>query len=138
LGEAVFSNKDFYSNYQSTELSSPGFYPTPHSKSLFIGNFHSNNFIAGGLSTIFTVIPNLNLRFEGNAFVPVNETLPETKDYSPPTEFIKNYYLHGMAALIYHTGAGPVSLSLNYYEKQDTQLYFLLSFGYVIFNKRGF
>ena len=138
LGEAVFSNKDFYSNYLSTELSSPGFYPTPHSKSLFIGNFHSNNFIAGGLSTIFTFIPNLNLRFEGNAFVPVNEALPETKDYSPSTEFIENYYLHGLAALIYHTGAGPVSLSLNYYEKQDTQLYFLLSFGYVIFNKRGF
>jgi NTE family protein len=43
-----------------------------------------------------------------------------------------------MAALVYQTGVGPLSLSLNYYEKEDTKLYFLLSFGYVIFNKRGF
>jgi len=138
LGEAVFSNKDYFSNYQSTKLSSPGFYPTPHSKSLFIGNFHSNNFMAGGLNTIFTVIPNVNLRLEGYTFVPINEALPETNDYSPPTKFIENYYLQGMAALVYQTGVGPLSLSLNYYEKEDTELYFLLSFGYIIFNKRGF
>ena len=31
-GEAVFSNKDNFSNYRSTKLSAPGFYPTPHSK----------------------------------------------------------------------------------------------------------
>ena len=138
VGEAVFSNKDFFSNYRSTKLSSPGFYPTPHSKSLFIENFHSNNYVAGGLNTIFKVVPNLNIRLEGYAFVPINEALQETKDYSPTANFIKNYYLQGMAALVYNTGVGPVSLSLNYYEKQDTQLYFLLSFGYIIFNKRGF
>ena len=137
-GEAVFSNKDFFSNYRSTKLSSPGFYPTPHSKSLFIENFHSNNYLAGGINTIFKVMPNFNLRLEGYAFVPVNEALPETKDYSPTTKFIENYYLQGMAALVFHTGVGPLSLSLNYYEKQDTQLYFLLSFGYILFNKRGF
>jgi NTE family protein len=83
-------------------------------------------------------MPNFNLRLEGYAFVPVNESLPETKDYSPTTKFIENYYLQGMAALVFHTGVGPLSLSLNYYEKQDTQLYFLLSFGYILFNKRGF
>jgi NTE family protein len=43
-----------------------------------------------------------------------------------------------MAALVYQTGAGPLSLSFNYYEKENTQTYFLLSFGYIIFNKRGF
>ncbi len=136
--EAVFSNKDFFSNYRSTKLSSPGFYPTPHSKSLFIENFHSNNFMAAGLNTIFTVIPNVKLRLEGYAFVPINEALPATLNYSPPTKFMKNYYLLGMGALVYQTGIGPLSLSLNYYEKEDTQLYFLLSFGYILFNKRGF
>ena len=137
-GEAIFSNKDFFSNYRSTKLSSPGFYPTPHSKSLFIENFHSNNFIAGGLNTIFNVGANVKFRLEGYAFVPVNEAIKVTFDYSSPTKFIQNYYLQGMAALVYQTGVGPLSLSLNYYEKEDTQLYFFLNFGYVIFNKRGF
>jgi NTE family protein len=136
-GEAVFSNKELFSNYRSTKLSAPGFYPTPHSKSLFIENFHSNNYLAGGLNTIFHFNSSLNLRFEGYGFVPINETLPKTGNV-PQTAFIENYYLQGLAALVYHTGVGPLSISLNYYEKPDTQLYFLLSFGYIMFNKRGF
>jgi len=137
-GEAVFSNKDFFSNYRSTKLSAPGFYPTPHSKSLFIENFHSNNYLAGGLNTIVHINSSLNLRFEGYGFIPINEALPATLNYSPPTKFIENYYLQGIAAFVYQTGVGPLSLSLNYYEKENTQLYFLLSFGYIMFNKRGF
>ncbi len=137
-GEAVFSNKDLFSNYRSTKLNAPGFYPTPHSKTLFIENFHSNNYFAGGVNTIFNLSSNLNFRLEGYTFIPFNEELPETKEYLPPSKFIENYYLQGMAALVYQTGIGPLSLSLNYYEKQDTKLYFLLSFGYIVFNKRGF
>jgi NTE family protein len=137
-GEAVFSNKDAFNNFRSTKLNAPGFYATPHSKSLFIENFHSNNYFAGGLNTIFHLVPNLNLRLEGYTFLPINEDLSWTTDYQPPSNFIKNYYLQGLAALVYHTAVGPVSLSLNYYEKPDTQVYFLLSFGYVMFNKRGF
>ena len=137
-GEAVLSNKDLFSNYRSTQLSAPGFYPTPHSKSLFIEKFHSNNYVAGGLNTIYHFNSSLNLRIEGYAFVPVNETLPENFGKLAQTSFIENYYLQGLAAIVYQTGVGPLSLSLNYYEKEDTQLYFLLSFGYIMFNKRGF
>jgi NTE family protein len=137
-GEAVLSNKDLFSNYRSTQLSAPGFYPTPHSKSLFIEKFHSNNYFAGGLNTIYHFNSSLNLRLEGYAFVPVNEILPENFENPAQTSFIENYYLQGLAALVYQTGVGPLSLSLNYYEKEDTQLYFLLSFGYIMFNKRGF
>ena len=50
---------------------------------------------------------------------------------------IDNYYLQGMAALVHHTGFGPVSIAINYYEKPGTKLYFTLNFGYILFNKRG-
>ena len=108
------------------------------SKSLFIENFHSNNYFAGGVNTIVNLGANLNFRLEGYSFIPFNETLPETKEFVQKSKFIENYYLQGLAALVYQTGIGPLSISLNYYEKQDTQLYFLLSFGYIMFNKRGF
>ncbi len=137
-GEAVFSNKDLFGNFRATKLNSPGFYPTPHSKSLFIENFHSNNYFAGGVNTIVNLGANLNFRLEGYSFIPFNEALPETKEFVQKSKFIENYYLQGMAALVYQTGIGPLSISLNYYEKQDTQLYFLLSFGYIMFNKRGY
>lgn len=136
--EVVFSNKDRFQNYRSSLLAAPGYYPTPHSKSLFIENFHSNNYFAGGLSAIFLLNPNLNLRLEGYGFVPVNEIKPAQDVNDIQTKLIENYYLQGAASLVYQTGVGPVSLSLNYYEKENTRFYFSLNFGYVLFNKRGF
>ncbi|MBN1986879.1 MAG: patatin-like phospholipase family protein [Prolixibacteraceae bacterium] len=137
--EAVFSNKSLMQNYRSTLLTAPGFYPTPHSKSLFIENFHSNNYLAGGLSAIFNFNPSFHLRFEGYGFVPVKEELstPDLTAYQNINAF-ENYYLQGMAALVYQTGVGPISLALNYYEKENTNFYLTLNFGYILFNKRGF
>ena len=138
LGEAVFSNKSDFSNFRSSKLAAPGFYPTPHSKSIFIENFHSNSYFAGGASIIFSIIPNLDLRTEGYAFLPVKELVKDDDGSTSHTSFIGNYYLQGLTALVYKTGAGPVSLSVSYYEKPDTKYYLMLSFGYIIFNKRGF
>ncbi len=136
--EAVFSNKELFQNYRSTLLSAPGYYPTPHSNSLFIENFHSNNFIAGGLKAIFNLNPTFNLRIEGHGFIPIKEEIlnPDMTVGRNP-QLIENYYLQGMAALVHHTAIGPVSIALNYYEKPNTKLYLTLNFGYILFNKRG-
>ncbi len=136
--EAVISNKDLFQNYRSTMLSAPGYSPTPHSKSLFIENFHSNNYLAGGLKTIFNVNQSFHIRLEGHAFLPVKEEL-QNQDFTAfiNKRYFTDYYLQGMAALVYHTGLGPVSLALNYYEKPNTSFYLTLNFGYILFNKRG-
>lgn len=134
--EAVFSNKGNFENYRSTLLSAPGYYPTPHSKSLFIENFHANNYLAGGLNAIFIFNPSLHLRLEGYGFVPVNELQKDTQENS--VRIIENYYLQGAATMVYQTGVGPVSFSVNYYDKENTKFYFALNFGYILFNKRGF
>ena len=137
--EAVFSNKKLFQNYRSTMLSAPGYSPTPHSKSLFIERFHSNNYLAGGLKAIVKFNPSMHLRFEGYGFVPINEEL-QNSDLTAyiSRNPIENYYLQGMAALVYQTGVGPVSLMFNYYEKENTKFYLTLNFGYILFNKRGF
>ena len=138
--EAVFSNKNLFKNYRSTLLTAPGYYPTPHSKSLFLENFHSNNYLAGGLKAIFNINPSLHFRLEGHTFLSWNEEFrnPDFTAYRNNDLSFKNYYLQGMAALVYHTGLGPVSLALNYYEKENTNFYLNLHFGYILFNKRGF
>ncbi len=137
--EAVFSNKQLFRNYRSTLLASSGYNPTPHSNSLFLENFHSNNYLAGGLKTIFHLNPSLHFRLEGHSFIPVREELkhPDLAVYRNNNP-IANFYLQGMAAFIYHTSVGPLSLTLNYYEKENTQFYLTLNFGYILFNKRGF
>jgi NTE family protein len=137
--EGVYSNKKLFKNYRSTMLTSPGYNPTPHSRSLFIENFHANNYLAGGLKLLYHFNPSLHLRVEGHGFVPVKEELPnEDLTAFQNSEYFSNYYLQGMAALVYHTGIGPLSLSLNYYEKPNTDLYLTLNFGYILFNKRGY
>ncbi len=137
--EVVFSNKGVLRNYRSTKLTAPGYYPTPHSQSLFIENFHSNNFLAGGIKAIVNFNQSLHFRLEAHGFVPIKEEL-SNMDFTAfkSEDFFTNYYLQGLAALVYNTGAGPASIMLNYYEKPNTRLYLTLNFGYILFNKRGF
>ncbi len=136
--EGTLSNKDLFRTYRSEMLSAPGLQPTPHSKSLFIENFRSNNYVAGGLKTIFNFTPDFHLRFEAYTFLPIKEELPADNFavYKNDNVF-ENYYWQGLAAAVYQTGVGPISLSVNYYEKENTQFYVTLNFGYVLFNKRG-
>lgn len=136
--ETYLSTKQLFQTYQSTKLAAQGFAPSPHSKSLFINHFRSNNFLAGGLKAIFGISSDLHLRVEGYGFCPIHEELEQT-DFSAKKsdDLIKNYYIQGLAALVYQTGIGPVSLSFNYYEKSNTNLYVSLNFGYILFNKRG-
>ncbi len=137
--EGVYSNKDVFRNYQSTVLASPGFYPTPHSKSMFIDNFHANKFVAGGLKGIFNLSSQFHLRLEAYTFMPVRKIESDNLFNAKYGEdiFTRNYII-AAGALVYHTGIGPVSLAFNYYEKPDTNLFVTLNFGYVLFNKRGF
>ena len=137
--ETVFSNKKLMYSYMSTVLSAPGYYPTPHSKSLFIGKFHSNNYLAGGLKAIVNFNPSLHLRVEGYGFVPIKEELLDSNNLTYHNENVfENYYFQGLTALVYQTGVGPISLALNYYEKENSSFFLTLNFGYILFNKRGF
>lgn len=136
--EGFLSNKDLFTTYTAGKLSAPGFTPTPHSKSLFIPEFHANKYVAGGLKAILNFTSDMHLRMEAYTFLPIYEEM-ELSNFSvgENEKAFENYYVQGMTALVYQTGIGPVSLSLNYYEKEDTQLYLTLNFGYILFNKRG-
>ncbi len=137
--EATYSNKKLFKNYRSTMLNAPCYCPTPHSQSLYIENFRSDNFVAGGLKLIYNFNPSLHLRVESHGFIPINEIL-KNDDLTPykSGKFYTTYYLQGMTALVYHTGFGPASISFSYYDKPNTNFYFTLNFGYILFNKRGY
>ena len=46
-------------------------------------------------------------------------------------------YIVGMAALVYHTALGPLSLAVNYYHGQVEPFTFLVHFGYTLFNRKS-
>lgn len=137
--EMVLSNKKPFTNYTSTLLSAPGFNPSPHSKTLFLENFHANSYLAGGIKGILKLNQQMHFRLEGYGFMPFHELVKNTDNKATKrSELVKNIYYQALAALVYDTGVGPASLVLNYYDKPDTRWYFTLNFGYVLFNKRGF
>lgn len=139
MTEGVYSNRKVSNNYVSTVLSAPAFEPLPHSKTIFLNNFSANKYIAAGTKVLFKVNDQLHFRLEGYGFVPIRRIM-ENDNYvaSYDEKAYSTINFIGSAAAVYHTKLGPISFSLNYYEKQDAKVYALLNFGYILFNKRGY
>ncbi len=137
--EGVYSNRKISNNYVSTVLAAPAFEPLPHSETIFLDKFRANKYIAAGAKGIFKMNDQLHFRVEGYGFVPVRRIL-ESDDYKAVYDESRYSSINfiGSVATVYHTSLGPISFSLNYYEKEDTRLYALFNFGYILFNKRGY
>ena len=141
--ETVFSNQDFFNNYTASILASPAFMPTPDSKTRFLSNFRGHIYTSIGLKNVINFYKNFDLRIEGYMFQPYKEVSPTLNDkranYGPI--FGKRYFM-ATSAIVYHSPVGPMSVSFNYYDKDELLfskgIYSVLfSFGYILFNKRA-
>lgn len=136
-GEAVYSTQDFFRNYTSSILSAPAFNPTPESQTLFIAQYRAHQYLAGGLKAVTTPFKNFDIRLEAYIFQPVKaitSTSQQTAQYSAP--FLYRHFI-GLAALVYNTPVGPISIGMNYYDQNDNSFSFFFHFGYIIFNKKS-
>ncbi len=137
FGEGVFSTQTLFHNYTSSVLSAPAFQPTPDSKTIFLENYRAYQYAAGGLKFVINIYKNLELRSEVYIFQPV-QALVKTADLK--TTYTKTFALQhyiGTGAVVWHTPVGPMSLSVNYYDKVKDPFSVLFHFGYIIFNKRA-
>ena len=137
FAEGVYSSQDFFRNYQASILSAPSFNPIPESQTLFIDDYRAHQYMAGGLKAIATPYKNLDVRFEGYLYQPVYSIVKskdDLADYS--SAFLYRHFL-GMGALVYHTPIGPLSIGVNYYDKNENSFSFFFHFGYMIYNKKS-
>jgi len=135
--EASISGQPLFSNYMASLVTSPGFYPLPDSKTIFLQNFRAYNFAAIGVRNIWTIRRNLDLRLEGYAFKPFEE-IRESPEQIPVLEkdLSKVYFIATMA-LVYHSPIGPISAMMNYYDDEENDFGFLLHVGYLIFQTKS-
>jgi NTE family protein len=134
----LFVIDNFLDNYTATKIQAPSYYPTVESKTFFISEHASHDYVAGGLKAIFSVRPSLDLRVEGFVFQPHTEILANEfnlPSYDIYNAWSKRYYI-GSGSLVYSSPLGPVSLSANYYEARENKWSFLFNFGYLIYNER--
>ncbi len=130
LADITITNHPNFANASATNLTSPAFTPTPHSKIVYMKEFRASSFIAGGLVPIFLFKDNFYLRTSAYAFLP---------GYYDKSRMDTRHRIRYMfdSSLIYQTILGPVSLSLSKYDTSKRNWFITFNLGLAIFNKKG-
>ena len=137
-GEGVISNQPLFSNYLSSLLFSPSFQPIPESQAYFLPSFRAPNYAAAGLKMVLRVYKKIEYRLEGYLFQPYRQIKENPDDYSPyfGPVFADRAWM-ATTALVYNSPLGPLSLGVNYYDKQPDSFSLNFNFGFIIFNRRA-
>lgn len=107
----------------------PRYTPTTFSKTLFLPEFQENSYVGAGVMPIFEVNDKLYLKTGIFIYKP---NLLNYDDFKDNLKYIT------AATLVYQTPIGPLSFSYNNFSVSSTKKnYWIFSFGYMIFNKRG-
>lgn len=137
LAEAVYSNQPLFSNYYSTLLAAPAFYPLQDSRSLFLENFRATGYLAGGLKNVFSIKRHVDVRVEGYLFLPHREFEKVGFQGVRHKGAFTEWRYAATAGMVYHTPLGPISLSYNLYDDPIKRNGVLLHLGFLIYNKRS-
>ena len=135
--EGVYSTQGFFNNYQSTILSAPVFNPTPESQTFFIDTYRAHNYFAGGVKTITSPAKNIDIRLEAYIFQPYLSIIQTSDGKAKYTSPFLYRYLSATATLVYNSPIGPVSLGLNYYDKNEYPISPFFHIGYIIYNRKS-
>jgi len=136
LGE--YSSIDPLDNYMSTLLYLPSFGPLFDSQTYFLENYIAPGYVALGMKHILNIRKKLDFRFELYAFSPFKSIATDPSQQAILNNGFETPSIQGMAALIYDTPPGPLSLRLNYIENNNVRFGLMLSFGYLIFNRKSY
>ena len=135
--EGVWSpERDFLSYFSGIGLL-PVFAPTPHSSTLFSEYYRSNVWLAAGLIPILEINDLLSLRAGGFLFHSFNRPYAAKDGRLLWDNSFARPIIMMMSAVTLHSPAGPISLSVNYYEKGPQKFAFLFNIGYMLYNRRG-
>lgn len=133
-GELMLSNQNFFRNYTSSILTAPSFEPILESKTLFLPKYRAYNYGAAGLKFILNIYRKIDFRLEGYFFQPYQEILA---DENMNAYFGKEFSYRSVIAsssLVWHSPLGPLSVSVNYYDRSNDKFSAFFNFGYIIFN----
>ncbi len=132
-----YSNREFFSNYYATLLHASNYNPIPHSKTLYLPNYISNHYLAGGIKPVLEFNEKFQLRASGHLFYPYKKIMEQPDKSAAYGQRLSHYHTMYSGSVVYHTVFGPASLTVNYYEKRNKNFYFLFNFGFILFNEQG-
>lgn len=137
-GELFYSMQPVLGNYQNSLIMSRQYYAVPEMANMFLPEYRSTEYIAGGGRLVYTPIKNLDIRADVQVFQPFRELkrTPTGEAYRSLTWFYRTYFITSLAA-VYFTPVGPVSLTYNYYHHTERPHSVYFNVGFIIHNKRA-
>lgn len=127
--EATWTNLPEMGNKYIHRAFAPRFAPTSFSKTLFLPEFQEASYVAGGIMPIFELNEKLYLK---TGFFVYKPDLLHYKNFDNQLKYITD------VTAVFQTPIGPLSFSYNNFSVSSTRKnYWIFSFGYMIFNKRG-
>ena len=124
--DGVLTSHPVFDNSETTVMSSPVYAPIPHSKMIYMPDFHASKYVAAGIMPTFNVIENLMVRAGFYAM------FGDRRYVASQWRYIADL------SVVYRTPIGPVSLSLTKYDLSDWHnTYLTFNFGLLIFAPKG-
>ena len=120
-------------------LSMPAFRPFPAASAMLLKSYRGDTYAGFGISPVICVTKTLFLHCNLSYFQPYRVVYEEWGGrYSYSGKFPRGAFM-GNVAIVWHSPAGPVSLSASYYEKgEQSKWYPQLNIGFLLFKKRIF
>ncbi|MFY0591828.1 patatin-like phospholipase family protein [Roseivirga sp.] len=131
-----YSTFDPLYNFRGTQMYLPVFEPLFDSKTYFLENYRAQGFVGAGMKHVWKPRRSLEMRLELYAYSPFKSIIEGSNQEALVNTGFDSVSLLGMAALIYNTLPGPISLRLNYIEQNNVPFGLMLSFGYLIFERK--
>ncbi len=136
FAEILMSNKKLFSNYTSSLLAAEFLDVVPEMRILFLPNYRANNYAVAGMQGIYSLTDNIDFRLESYLFQPYRKIVAKEQNKSSYDPVLSERFLMLSAAIVANTPVGPLSLSLNFFDRNEDSFSFTLNFGYLIFNQR--
>lgn len=136
--EGVYSNKTFFSNYTSSLLSAPTYFPIPDSKTFYLDDFRAHQYLSAGLMNVFTFWKEqIDVRLEAYYYQPIQRIVSNEFDEAVMNPAFQDRFYIASASVIYHSFIGPLRVTAAYFNGQEKPWNFHIGLGFIIFNERA-
>ncbi|MFW5778099.1 MAG: patatin-like phospholipase family protein [Bacteroidota bacterium] len=138
MSGVFYSNRPLPLNFTSGKIVAHQFNPFPLAQTRFLDEFRANHYATAGLKLIYKINRNMHLQTEGHVFQPIREIISGPQNTANYSEKPGQYSVAMNSSYVYHTPAGPLSIGVQYYDKETDPWSFIINFGFILFNRKTF
>ena len=134
--EALYSSKNFSSNYSATMMQAGEFSPTPHSQIMYNEAFRANQYMAAGIKPIFVLNDMFHIRTEFYGFMPIFPIKRNADNEAYYGKAFSEFEYMGEISVVCQLPFGTIAAYLNHYSSPKNEWNVGLTLGWQLFNYR--